>query len=76
MESTKGKNEVKKISFGQAVDIAKSRHERFYPESAVYSANVAEGDSAIGDCYKVEVRASHFSVPILYCVQLDGYESD
>lgn len=54
-------------TMGQAVDEAISRHEKSYPGSEVYQADVSY--STRDDMFRVEVRASHFSVPLTYEVR-------
>lgn len=53
-------------TMGQAIDAAIKRHGECYPGSAVYQAEVCE----IGREYRVEVRAEHFSVPLVYYVPI------
>lgn len=55
-------------TMGQAVDEAIAMHEKQYPESAVYKAEVAEHELR-DNAYIVEVQADHFSVPLRYTVK-------
>lgn len=56
-------------TYGQAVDAAIARHERLYPESAIYSACV--GAAQLKEHHlEVEIRASHFSVPLRYLIRV------
>ena len=58
------------MTFGQAVDAAIRQHVHTYPDSAVYSATAAESDTKQGTHYRVELRAEHFSQPLIYLVDV------
>jgi hypothetical protein len=53
---------------GAAVDVTIAAHARVYPESSVYQA-IVEDDHYDPDVYVVEVRATHFSLPLRYAVE-------
>jgi hypothetical protein len=57
-------------TMGQAVDAAIKRHEREFPESEVYLVSVSPSEKRT-NAYRVEIRASHFSVPFVYNI-LEG----
>jgi len=52
---------------GEALTKAIKDHETLYPGSEVYQAEVKEQPKGSGSC-RVELRASHFSVPLVYYI--------
>ena len=60
------------MTMGQAVDAAIKRHEECYPGSKDYHADVREGEGNEQSIitYRVELRADHFSCPLVYYVPI------
>ena len=60
-------------TMGQALDITIKEHEDTYPGSQVYHAEV-KGELKLGtgqlEFYRVELRASHFSCPMIHFVPI------
>jgi hypothetical protein len=71
--SPNGRKLANMITRGQALDVAIKDHETLYPGSWVYRADVT-GKLILGtgrlESLQVELLASHFSVPLVYCVPI------
>lgn len=53
------------MTMGAAIDWAIGKHKQEYPGSVVYHAEISQGDELL---LVVELRATHFSVPLYYHV--------
>lgn len=62
------------MTMGQALDQAIKEHETNYPGSKVYHAEIKEVIlyplTAPTQAYRAELRASHFSVPLVHHVPI------
>lgn len=52
-------------TMGEAIDAIVALHERLYPGSEVYKAEVSESETQ-DNMWLVEVRSAHFSIPCRY----------